>query len=207
MLTLGVLHPSVASTRGRSERFAWAGCSTRIPLRRILHHPQAAASLLQNAYSAPSPPPPPSRSPASVYWWRAESLARLCLPRASALRVLSSQHVCFPPGFLGSAVGDGGDALEAIHRGDAITFASALMEGASLYCESEGTPNIKSDAIMRRRCCSLTAPRPGPLVNLPPSPSCTFVVEVTASLLYRPRYSGTHFLHPGDEASHEKLPK
>lgn len=180
IFALKVLHQHFQNTpRGGSERFAWASCSTRIPPRRILHHSQPAASLLQNAYSAP---------PLALQS-QFTGDTPIASPRASALRVLPSQHVCYPRGFLGSAVTDGGDSLEATHRGDAIRFASALMEGASVCCESEGTPNIKSDAIVCRRCCcrSLTAQSPGPLVNLPPHlPRARLFVEVIARPLPQP---------------------
>lgn len=84
--------------------------------------------------------------------------------RASALRVLSSQHMCSPLGFLGSAVGDGRDWLEATLRGDAIRFASALTEAASLCCKSEVSVGVTTPR-----------PGPGPLLNHSLSKSCTSV--------------------------------
>lgn len=94
------------------------------------------------------------------------------------------------------ALGDGGGSLEsATRRGDASRFA-ALRDGRGRV--SDGTPDIKSDAIMRRRGRGRARQSsPVPLV-----PRARLFVEVTACLP-----SATHFLHPGGEASHEKLLK
>lgn len=135
--TLPVLLQHFQNTpRGRSERFAWASCSTRIPPRRTLHHSQPAASLLQNAYSASlSFFPPLALQLQFTSDTPIPSLGCVCV--VLVLCAFSRVSTCVFRGASCAAVGDGGDSLEATHWGDAIRLASALMEGASLCCQSE----------------------------------------------------------------------
>lgn len=186
ILTPRVLHPLSVflqhfenTPRGRSERFAWASRRKRIPPRRIPHRSQPAASLLQNAYSASSSFPPPSlRLPTPPL----SSLSLLLKHRLPRLPLFASVCFCsarslesarvFSAGLPG--LGDGGDSLESATRwGDATRFA-ALRYGRDRV--SDGTPDIKSDAIMRRRG------RGRARQSSPVLPRARLFVEVTASL-------------------------
>lgn len=144
-----------------------ASCTVHNPQHRFSKTP-IQPRRLSPPLPSDSPQPPPLSSLSLLLKHRlprSPLFASVCFCSA---RSLESARV-FSAGLPG--LGDGGDSLEsATRRGDATRFA-ALRYGRDRV--SDGTPDIKSDAIMRRR--GRGRARQSSPVPRPPRASCTSV--------------------------------